>query len=73
MKATHGGWRADMFLLRMGCSRKDPHRKFLPSRGGGEKELFLIIVSVLGHPKGVGVNCQFPPWGKVWMFSGMTQ
>ena len=23
-------------------------------RGGGEKKLFLIIVNVLGHPKGVG-------------------
>jgi hypothetical protein len=33
-----------------------PHarRKFLPSGGGGEKKLFLIIVNVLGHPKGVG-------------------
>jgi hypothetical protein len=29
-------------------------RKFLPSGGGGEKKLFLIIVNVLGHPKGVG-------------------
>jgi hypothetical protein len=31
-----------------------PGRKFLPSGGGGEKKLFLIIVNVLGHPKGVG-------------------
>ena len=32
-------------------------------RGRGEK-LFLIIVNVLGHPKGVGrVNILFPPWG----------
>ena len=31
-----------------------PQRKFLLSKGGGEKKLFLIIVSVLGHPKGVG-------------------
>jgi hypothetical protein len=31
-----------------------PQRKFLPSGGGGEKKLFLIIVNVLGHPKGVG-------------------
>jgi hypothetical protein len=41
----------------MGHSRKylhSPRRKFLPSRGGGEKKLFLIIVNVLGHPKGVG-------------------
>ena len=30
-----------------------PQRKFLPSGGGGEKKLCLIIVSVLGHPKGV--------------------
>ena len=31
-----------------------PQRKFLPSGGGGEKKLFLIIVNILGHPKGVG-------------------
>jgi hypothetical protein len=31
-----------------------PRRKFLPSGGGGERKLFLIIVNVLGHPKGVG-------------------
>jgi hypothetical protein len=31
-----------------------PRRKFLPSGGGGEKKLFLIIVNVLGHPKEVG-------------------
>ena len=31
-----------------------PRRKFLPSGGGGEKKLFLIIVNVLRHPKGVG-------------------
>jgi hypothetical protein len=31
-----------------------PRRKFLPSGGGGEKKLFLIIVNVFGHPKGVG-------------------
>jgi hypothetical protein len=31
-----------------------PQRKFLPSGGGGEKKLFLIIVNVLRHPKGVG-------------------
>ena len=31
-----------------------PRRKFLPSGGEGEKKLFLIIVNVLGHPKGVG-------------------
>ena len=40
----------------MGRSRKDPHS---PHRGNfcrpeGEKKLFLIIVNVLGHPKGVG-------------------
>jgi hypothetical protein len=40
----------------MGRSRKDPHS----SHGGnfcrleGETKLFLIIVNVLGHPKGVG-------------------
>ena len=27
-----------------------PQRKFLPSGGGGETKLFLIIVNVLGHP-----------------------
>jgi hypothetical protein len=31
-----------------------PQRKFLPSGGRGEEKLFLIIVNVLGHPKGVG-------------------
>jgi hypothetical protein len=31
-----------------------PRRKFLPSGGGGETKLFLIIVNVLGHLKGVG-------------------
>jgi hypothetical protein len=31
-----------------------PQRKFRPSGRGGEKKLFLIIVNVLGHPKGVG-------------------
>jgi hypothetical protein len=31
-----------------------PQRKFLPSGGGGETKSFLIIVNVLGHPKGVG-------------------
>ena len=44
----------------MGRSRKDPyspHRGNFcrpDSGGGGEKKLFLIIVNVLGHPKGVG-------------------
>jgi hypothetical protein len=44
--------------MTLGRSRKDPHspprRKFLPSGGGGETKLFLIIVNVLGHLKGVG-------------------
>ena len=31
-----------------------PRMKFLPSGGGGETKLFLIIVNVIGHPKGVG-------------------
>ena len=43
---------------KMGRSRKDPYspprRKFLPSGGGGEKKLFLILINVLGHPKGGG-------------------
>ena len=34
---------------RMGHSRKDPY-----SPHGGEKKLFLMIVNVLGHPKGIG-------------------
>jgi hypothetical protein len=65
-----------------------PQRKFLPSGGGGEKKLFLIIVNVLGHPKGVrGLTSNFLRgggmdvfWndpissvGVVWMFSGMIQ
>ncbi len=29
-----------------------PQRKFLPSKGVGENNLFLIIVSASGHPKG---------------------
>ena len=29
-------------------------RKFLPYRCVGEKNLFLVIISVLGHPNGVG-------------------
>ena len=44
-------------IYTMGHSRKDPHspqRKFLPSGGGGETKLFLIIVNVLGHLKWVG-------------------
>ena len=39
----------------MGRSRKDPHSSHsTPSGRGGETKLFLIIVNVLGHPKGVG-------------------
>jgi hypothetical protein len=46
-----------------------PRRKFLPSRGGGEKKLFLIIVSVLGHPKGVGgLNSYFLRGGGMDVF-----
>ena len=44
-----------------------PQRKFLPSGGGGEKKLFVIIVSILGHP---GLISSV---GEVWIFSGMTQ
>jgi hypothetical protein len=47
----------------MGRPRKDPYpppqRKFLPSGGGAEKKLFLIIVNVLGHPKGVGGSTSY--------------
>jgi hypothetical protein len=53
-----------------------PQRKFLPSGGGGDKKLFLIIVNVLGHPKGVGGLTSYFLCGGgmvVWMFSGMTQ
>jgi hypothetical protein len=42
----------------MGRSRKDPHSphggNFCCPEGEGETKLFLIIVNVLGHPKGVG-------------------
>jgi hypothetical protein len=42
----------------MGHSRKDPyssHRgNFCRPEGEGRKKLFLIIVNVFGHPKGVG-------------------
>jgi hypothetical protein len=48
--------RSDFFEL--GCSRKDPyspHRgNFCRPEGERRKKLFLIIVNVLGHPKGVG-------------------
>jgi hypothetical protein len=44
----------------------------MPSGGGGEKKLFLIIVNVLGHPKGVGGLTSYFLRGVVWMFSGMT-
>ena len=41
-----------------------PKKIHTPPTGGGETKLFLIIVNVLGHLKGVGeVNFQFPPWG----------
>jgi hypothetical protein len=56
---------------KMGRSRKDPYspprRKFLPSGGGGEKKLFLIIINVLGHPKGVGgLTSYFLRWGGIY-------
>ena len=50
-----------------------PRRKFLPSGGGGEKKLFLIIVNVLGHPKGVGGLTSYFLHGGDMVFSGMTQ
>jgi hypothetical protein len=41
-----------------------PTEEISAIRRGGDIKLFLIIVNVLGHPKGVGgVNFQFPPWG----------
>jgi hypothetical protein len=40
---------SDVFLVLIGSFQKRsiflPHRKFLPSGGGGEKKLFLIIVN----------------------------
>jgi hypothetical protein len=59
----------------LGRSRIDPYS---PHRGnfcraeGGEKKLFLIIVNVLGHPKGVEGLTSYFFRGVVWMFSGMT-
>jgi hypothetical protein len=50
-----------------------PQRKFLPSgEGGGEKKLFLIIVNVLGHPKGVGGFTSYFLRGGNMDVSGMT-
>ena len=41
-----------------------PWRKFLPSRGEGEKKLFLIIVNVIRtSERGKGFNFLFPLWG----------
>jgi hypothetical protein len=54
-------------------STLSPRKIFLLSRGGGEKNLFLIIVSVLRHPSGVGSQLQISSVGKAFMFSGMTQ
>jgi hypothetical protein len=47
-----------------------PRRKFLPSGGGGEKKLFLVIGNfVLGHPKGVGgLTSNFPRGGGMDVF-----
>ena len=45
-----------------------PRKKFLPSGGGGEKKLFLIIVNVLGHPKGGGVTSYFLRGGGMDVF-----
>jgi hypothetical protein len=50
----------------MGRSRKDPHspkEEISAIQRGKEKNLFLIIVSVLGQG-GSGVNFQFLPWGR---------
>jgi hypothetical protein len=51
-----------------------PHTEEISAvrRGRGEK-MFLIIVSVLGHPKEVGGLLLISSVGVVWMFSGMTQ
>jgi hypothetical protein len=51
-------------LLVLGCSRNNP-----PPKKWGEKNLFLIIVNVWGHPKreGGGVLL-FPPWGRYGCF-----
>jgi hypothetical protein len=57
----------------LGCSRKVP---FSPHGGnfwGGEKKLFLIIVNVLGHPKGVwGLTSYFLHGGGIDIFCLMT-
>jgi hypothetical protein len=46
-----------------------PRRKFLPPGGAGEKNLFLIIVSVLGCPKGVvGLTFNFLCGGGMVVF-----
>ena len=47
-----------------------PQRKFLQCGGGGEKKLFLIIVSVLARTSEGGrrVNFQFAPWGRYGCF-----
>jgi hypothetical protein len=58
---------------RVGCSRKDPpcSRGANFFLGGEEKILFLKIVSVLGHSKGVGGLTSNFLHG-VRMLSGMT-
>ena len=44
-------------------------RKFLPFGGGGGKKLFLIIVNVLGHPKGKeGLTFNFLHGGGMGVF-----
>ena len=44
------------FQSEMSRSRKDPRPKEeMSAGGGGEKNLFPIIVSVLGHLKGIGL------------------
>jgi hypothetical protein len=46
-----------------------PQRKFPASGEGGEKKLFLIIVNVLGHPKGVrGLTSNFLRGGGMDVF-----
>ena len=57
----------------MGRSRKDPHSphggNFCCPEGEGETKLFLIIVNVLGHPKGVrGLTSNFLRGGGMDVF-----
>ena len=57
----------------MGRSRKihTPATEEISAVRRGRRDKTMIIVNVLGHPKGVGGLTSSV--GVVWMFSGMTQ